>query len=154
MEVRLNTRKKIKHLFKALKIKSNLTLKSIFKPAVSKKVLLHYLDEIESRRPALLDYKGANEKDLLAALIVHNPELQPKQIFQIFGLQQALNIMNLRELKDMFTKSWRAGHGSKSRAWYRLMSDVQKIKLPTTQQPLAIVREQLVKFKPLKLKTT
>lgn len=34
----------------------------------------------------------------------------------------------------------------------RLMADVQKIRLPTGQQPLGVVREQLVKFKALELK--
>lgn len=43
MEVRLNKRQKIKSLFKTLDIKSDLTLKSLFKPAISRKILLHYI---------------------------------------------------------------------------------------------------------------
>ena len=53
MEVRLNKRQKIKQLFKTLGIKSDLTLKKLFKPAIAKKVLLHYLDELESKRPLI-----------------------------------------------------------------------------------------------------
>ncbi len=51
MEVRLNKRTKIKQLFKALGVKSDVTFKSLFKLAIARKVLLHYLDEIERKRP-------------------------------------------------------------------------------------------------------
>jgi hypothetical protein len=67
MEVRLNKRQKLKQLFTKLGIKADLTFKSLFKPTIAKKVLLHYLDELESKRPALLDYKAKSDEALLAA---------------------------------------------------------------------------------------
>lgn len=79
MEVRLNKRTKIKQLFEGLNIKSDLTLKSLFKPATAKKVLLHYLDELETQRPALLDMRFTNDKSLLTALVVNNPELSARR---------------------------------------------------------------------------
>lgn len=118
MEVRLNKRQKIKQLFKALGIKSDLTLKKLFKPAIAKKVLLHYLDELESKRPILLDYKADNET-LLADLVFYNPELSPTKILQLFGLKQALNVMSPRELRMLFAKY-------NQRAWYKLMSDANR----------------------------
>ena len=142
MEVRLNKRQKMQALFKTLGIKTNLTLKSMFKPATAKKVLLHYLDEVESKRPALLDYK-ADDKALLAALLVHNPTMTSKQILYIYGLKKALEVVSTRELRSMFEKS-------AQRSWSRLMADVQKVKLPTTHNQFDSVRGQLVKFKPLK----
>ncbi len=144
MEVRLNKRQKIKQLFMKLGIKTDLTFKKLFKPAVAKKILLHYLDEIESKRPPLLDYKPVNDKALLADLIFNNPELSPAKILQLFGLKQALNSMSPRELRMMFAKD-------NQRTWYRLMSDANKIKLPSVQQPLQVIREELAKFKMLRL---
>ena len=144
MEVRLNTRKKIKQLFRKLGIKSELTFKKLFKPAIAKKVLLHYFDELASKRPPLLDYKPANEKALLADLIFNNPELRLSKIMQLFGLKLALAIMSPRELRTMFAKY-------NQRAWYRLMSDANKVKLPIVQWPLEIMRKQLVIFKPLRI---
>ena len=140
MEVRLNTRKKIKQLFKSLEIKSELTLKKLFKPAIAKKVLLYYLDELESKRPLLLDYKPAHEKALLADLVLNNPELSPTKILQLFGLKQAFNSMSPRELRAMFAKY-------NQEAWYRLMGDANKVSLPHAQRHLEIVREELIKFK-------
>ncbi len=144
MEVRLNKRQKIKQLFKTLAIASDLTLNSVFKPSIAKKVLLHYLDELESKRPILLDYRASNDKALLAALIVNNPEMSAKQVLHTFGLKKALEIVNARELRGMFSKQ-------NDRSWYRLIADVNKVKLPVLQSPFKVIRESVLKFKPLKL---
>lgn len=144
MEVRLNKRQKIKQLFKKLGIASALTFKGLFKPTISKKVLLHYIDELESKRPALLDYKMPRDKALLASLIINNPELSPKQILNTYGLSKALELVNLRELRGMFAN---CNH----RSWYRLIADAQKVKLVGTQSPFKNLREFLKKFKTLNL---
>jgi hypothetical protein len=134
MEVRLNKRQKIKQLFAKLGIKSDLTLKSIFKPAISRKILLHYLDELESKRPALLDYKASNDKALLVELIVNNPELSARKIIQIYGLSKALENMNARELRGMFSKQ-------NQREWNRMMAEIKDVKLPETQSPFKTIKE-------------
>ncbi len=145
MEVRLNKRQKIKQLFKTLNIKADLTFKKLFKPAISKKVLLHYLDELESKRPALLDFDITKDKTLLVDLIFNNPNLGPKQILQMFGLKKILETVTFRELRTMFSNY-------NERSWYRLMSDVNKIRLPMAQPTFGVVRKHLMKFRPLRLK--
>jgi len=142
MEVRLNTRKKIKQLFKKLDIKADVTFKKLFKSTIAKKILLHYLDEIERQRPLLLDYKATGTV-LLTDLIMNNPDLNPKQILQCYGLKQALDIVNPRELRTMFAQY-------DKRSWYRLMADAKKVNLPSPHSSFRILREQLMKFKPLK----
>jgi len=120
MEVRLNKRQKMQALLKSLGIKTNLTLKSMFKPATAKKILLYYLDEVKSKRPALLDYK-ADDKALLAALLVYNPTMTHKQILQVYGLKKALEVVNIRELRSMFGRL-------AQRSLFRLMADAQKVR--------------------------
>ncbi len=144
MEVRLNKRQKIKQLFTKLKIKSDLTFKSLFKPLISKKILLNYLDELESQRLSLVNYESTNDKALLTDLILNNPEISPKQILQMFGLRKALDAVNIRELKVMFTKY-------NARSWYRLLSDSDKIRLPGQKISFGVIRESITKFKPVKL---
>lgn len=136
MEVRLNKRAKIKQLFKMLSIKTEFTFKKLFKPAISKKVLLHYIDELESKRPQLLDYKVVNNKALLADLIMNNPDMSPKQIMQLYGLKKALDDVTLRELEVMFARH-------NKRSWYRLITEAQKVQLPHSPSPLRNLREQL-----------
>ncbi|MDR3646319.1 MAG: hypothetical protein P4L22_02125 [Candidatus Babeliales bacterium] len=144
MEVRLNKRDKMKQLFKKLNVKTNLTFKSLFKPSISKKVLLHYLDEIENKRPALLDYQVTSDKGLLSDLVFYNPDLGPKQVLQMYGLKKALGVVNLRELRTLF--------GAYSdRSWYRLIADANKIRLPLVNDSFKPIRDCVLKFKPLKL---
>ena len=144
MEVRLNTRKKIKQLCTKLGIKANLTFHGLFKPVIAKKILLHYLQELESKRPALLDYKAKNDDALLAALCFNNPELGPKQILQMLGLKKAFEFVTPRELRVLFSRFH-------ARSWYRLMADAKKVKLPITNSPFGIMREQISKLKPCKV---
>ena len=144
MEVRFNNRKKIRQLFAKLGIKSDLTFHNLFKPATAKKVLLHYLDELESKRPVLLDFKAKNDEALLVALCMNNPELGPKQILQMFGLKKAFEFMTPRELRVLFKRFH-------PRSWQRLMTDAKKVKMPNANNSFGIIREQIVKFKPCKI---
>ena len=144
MEVRLNKRQKIKQLFKKLNIKLDLTFKKLFKPAISKKILLHYLDELENRRPPLIDYSSSNDKALLTDLIFNNPEFSANKILQIFGFKKALEIVNLRELRNLFGNQ-------KQNSWYRLISDTNKVKLAKQESSLKPIIECLEKFNTIKL---
>ena len=136
MEVRLNKRDKIKRLFAALGIKSDLTLKGLFKTVIARKVLLHYLDELESKRPAMLDYRAANDKALLTALILNNPDLSSKQILNMFGLKRALESVSIRELRAMFTKST-------SRGFARLMGEATLVKVPVDSNVFGALRRRI-----------
>lgn len=143
IEIRLNKRQKIGQLFRKLGINSDLTFQNLFSQDISQKVLLHYLDEIESKRLPLFDYKPSSPKSLLADLIIRNPKLGLKRTIQLYGLKQVFDTMTPRELRTMFS-------GYSQRTWYRLISDAKKVNLPPTISPLGIVRPHLNSFQPLK----
>lgn len=131
-------------MFAKLGIKSDFTFQSLFKLATAKKVLLHYLDELKSKRLALLDFKAKNDEALLVALCVNNPELGAKQILQLFGLKKAMEFMTPRELRVLFTRFY-------SRGWRRIMAYAKNVKLPIANSPFRAVREQVVKFRACKI---
>ncbi len=145
MEVRLNKRTKIRQLFKKLNIKTDLTFKKLFKPAISKKILLHYLDEIESKTSALQDIKIA-DYPLLVSLFFNNPQLKPSKILQIFGLKKVLETMTMREFRNLLKNHHQRGV-------QRLFADISKINLPKQESSLKPIRECLEKFKPIKFKS-
>lgn len=147
MEVRLSKRQKIKQLFKSLGIATNLTLKSLFKVGIAKKVLLHYIDELESKRSTLIDYRPKSDKALLADLIFNNPTLGTKRVLQLYGFKKALEVANIRELRTMFSSY-------NQRSWYRLIADVNNAILPNTQKPFNSLREILNKFQANRLSKT
>lgn len=144
MEVRLNRRQKIGQLFRTLGIQSELTLKNLFSPTIAQRVLLHYLDELESKRLPLFDYKPTSPNSLLADLVINNPSIGIRKTIQLYGLKNALDGTTPRELRNMFSK-----YGQRS--WYRLIAEAKNIKLPATRSPFWIVREHLTRFEPLKL---
>jgi hypothetical protein len=142
MEARLNNRRKIQQLLDKLNIKAQLTFKGLFKTTTARKVLLHYLDEIEHARPALLDFKVNNAKSLLVALIFNNPTLSPRKILQLYGLKLALDQISIRELRTMF------GAYNK-RSWYRLIADMKDVNITrqtTSSNPFKVIRDCLEKF--------
>lgn len=138
-EVRLNTRQKLRQLFKKLDIEQDLTFKNLFSQNIAQKVLIYYLDEIESQRLPLFDFQPKDDKDLLAEIVINNPGITPLDAAKIVGLKKFFEIMTPRELRAMFSDY-------SSRSWYRLMADARSIKLPKRPSPLSIVRKQIEEF--------
>jgi hypothetical protein len=145
MEARLNNRRKIQQILKKLDIKAQLTFKGLFKTNIARKVLLHYLDEIERARPPLLDFKANSTKSLLVALIFNNQTLSPRRILQLYGMKLALEHMSIRELRTMFG-------ACNKRSWYRLIADMKDVLIPqhsTPPNPFRVIRDCLEAFKPI-----
>ena len=143
MEIRLTKRRKIQQLFKKLGIKAQLTFKGLFKTAIARKLLVHYLGEIERARPQLLDFKANNAKALLVALIFNSPDMSPRRIMQLYGMKLALEHMSIREMRTMF-----GAHNKRS--WYRLAADMQNVKLNQAPKPFGVIRDCLMKFKAIR----
>jgi hypothetical protein len=144
MEVRLNKRAKIKQLLSALGIKADITFKKLFKPAIAKKVLLHYLDELERNRSPLLNIKIADDKTFLAQIAFNNPDITPLRAMAMLGFKRALEAAPLRELKTMIGKD-------KPQSWYRLLSGTKQVNLPAWHSPFKEIRKQIERFKTTKL---
>jgi hypothetical protein len=143
MEVRLKL-PKIKDLFRILNIECTITFQNLFDPKISQMILLHFIEKIEQQRPTIIDQPMANPKALLAEMIINNPTLSTKQIFQQIGLMMTLKDVNVRELQAMLGKS-----GKKSLS--RLLNEAKKIYLTKQRNPLEIIRKQLTDFVVLKL---
>ncbi|HJZ23725.1 MAG TPA: hypothetical protein VJ201_04665 [Candidatus Babeliales bacterium] len=143
MEVRLNKRAKIKTLFKVLKVSADLTFKKLFKPAIAKKVLLHYISELERNRSPLLNFKAGDDKSFLAQLSFDNPNITPKQAMALLGFKRALEAAPLRELKAIIGKN-------KPQSWYRLIADTKNITLPAAHNPFKEIRKCIQEFKAIK----
>jgi hypothetical protein len=143
MEARLNNRRKIQQILKKLEIKAQLTFKGLFKTNIARKVLLHYLDEIERARPPLLDFKTSNTKSLLVALIFNNQTLSPRRILQLYGMKLALEHVSLRELRTMFG-------ACNKRSWYRLIADMKDVSIVSHSNlpnSFKVIRDCLEAFK-------
>ncbi|MBS1986512.1 hypothetical protein JST99_01085 [Candidatus Dependentiae bacterium] len=56
-----------------------------------------------------------------------------------------MDAMNPRELRVMFARY-------SARSWYRLIADAKNIKQPAGYDQFKVIKEQLVKFEPIKFK--
>lgn len=144
MEVRLNSRQKMKQLFATVGIETDLTFQNLFSASISQKVLLHYISELEKQRPSILDYKTESSNALLADVIVNNPKLSVPKMLQVFGLKHALDTVTLRELRAMLGKH-------SPRSWYRLIAEVKSVQLPRGKRPFELMRTSLETYEPLRL---
>lgn len=149
MEVRLNKRSKIKQLFCQLKIKNDLTLRKLFRPAIARKILLHYVDLLENKHHSFLDFTTSNDQSLLSWLIFYNPKLKIKQILQYIGLKKILETMTLDELKKIVSKQQQLNLN-------KLLKELEIIEMPHTEknalaQPFEIIRQQIERYKSIKL---
>ncbi len=144
MEVHLNKRAKIKQLFKKLHVNADLTFKELFKPAIAKKVLLYYLDELERNPSPLLNCKTVDDKAFLVQLSFDNPAITPKQAMMLLGFKRALEAAHLRELKTMIGKN-------KAQSWYRLITEANKIVLPKMYDPFKEIRKCIEEFQAVKI---
>ena len=106
--------------------------------------MLHYLDEIENKRSPLLDFKTTDDKTFLSKLSFNNPTLKPKQAMALFGLKKALEATTIRELKNLFGKE-------NQQNWYRFLTEIDAVSLPSKQISLGFIRAHIMQFKPVKL---
>jgi len=113
------------------------------KTNIARKLLLHYLDEIERARSPLLDFKASNAKSLLVGLIFNNQTLSPRRILQLYDMKLALEHMSIRELRTMF-------EACNKRSWYRLIADMKDVTItqhPTPPNPFKVIHDCLKAFK-------
>lgn len=143
-EMRLNQRQKIKKLLNNLDIAVDMTFRNLFSRNISQKVLVHYWDEIERKRPRILDIKADDPNILLDALRINNPKLGISKCMEMMGLRWSLGANTPRELRSKFDDK-------SSRSWHRFMKLDKNINFPEYSNPLKNIRDQLGSPKPLKL---
>jgi len=147
MEVRLSRRQKMQQLLSKLNITTPLTFDKLFKPAISKKVLLHYVDLLQAQQTILFDFSSkGNDVALFAALVVHNPGIAVTKIIQMFGLKKILESLSIPELKIMLKQY-------NQRTLDRLFADAYEINIGEFVQSNVFeeLRRQIEKGKVVKL---
>lgn len=144
MEVRLNTRRKIKATLKKVKVFTEPTFENLFKQEYSTKVLLHLLDEIREKRPAIFDFKKSSGKKFLTEMQLANPDIGMAQLLKICGLKSLSDEIGMRELRVMLSKL-------SDRSWYRLVADMRKVTYPNRVDPLLELRQRIERDDPVHL---
>lgn len=143
IEARLNKRVMIKNLFKKLKIKKNLTLQQMFKPTIMKKILTYYMNTILSKKPVIQDIALLTKQQLLSSLIIHNPQISPRNVLSYIGYTALLEESSNLEIQKLFKPKNKTN-------LQRLIKEFSKIILPTSKQSsFDVILKQIQNYKPL-----
>ena len=144
IEIRLNKRQKIRHLLKSINNEVEPTFVNIFNQSISKKVLLHYIAEIENASSPLLTYQQDTPKKLFNGLLIANPDIKLKKLLTMYGLKSLIDDIGVRGFRQLTKR-----HGNS--VWYSLNKEMKQLK--TTNEPVvfSLLRKEITAFKPLRL---
>lgn len=144
MEVRLNTRQKIRKMLKIMNEELEPTLQNLFKLSIAKRILLHFLNEIEASYPKTLYFQPKSNKDFIAQFMIDNPKAKLKDTILAFGFKKTLDEMNTREVKELLKKYPLS-------TWYRFIKEMNSHNYSKNAfNPFSPIRECIEEFKPLK----
>jgi len=143
IEARLNKREAIKRFLKKAGITCNMTFAALFNKAISRKVLMSFLEDIE-RGYALVAYKPKTPQDFIADFRMNQPKAKIRKMLQMYGLKIAIDEIGVREFREA-TKSYGKHH------WPRLMRDLAACKFRTGFSAIEPMIKALMKFESLKL---
>jgi len=144
VEIRLNKRQKISQILRLIGKDIEPTFADIFSQDTAKKVLLHYISEIEEAYPPLLNYQYDSPKKFFSGFIRSNPNTKLTLPLKMLGLRVLLDEIGVREFREM-TKHYG------SSAWYSLNKEMKTLAQTDEPSVFSLLREQITKFEPLKL---
>lgn len=144
VEIRLNKRGKISQILKKIGKEVELTFTNIFNQDTAKRVLLHYINEIEDAYPPLLTYQYDSPKKFFERLLVANPKLKPTQALELTAFRALLEEIGVREYRQMTKR-----HGSYY--WHSLNNKMKNLSHTDEVSVFSLLRKQIADFEPLKL---
>jgi len=144
MEIRLNTRQKIRNLLKTVNNEVEPTFINLFNQSISQKVLLHFIAEVENALPPLLTYQPNSPKKLFNGLLIANPNIKLNKLLAIYALKTLLNDIGIRGFRQL-TKRYG------NTAWYGLNKEMKELKVADEPSVFNLLRKAITTFTPLRL---
>jgi len=111
MEVRLGNRNKLKSLFKKLGLDSGLTFQELFDSNLSRKILLHFWEEIRLGLN-FLSTSSSKPEDLYLQIKAGNPKMKSSKLLQYTAVLQLANSVGIRGLRALLEVRLRVERGS------------------------------------------
>ena len=144
IEARLNKRDVIRKTLGKLKLDFEPTFKDLFRGAISKRVLLSYLETIKEGF-SIVGYEPKSAKDFVAEFRFIQPKAKVRKMLQMLGLLTACKEMGIRGFREVID-----GYGKHH--WPRLLKDWKGSNLEgSSSNPLSLLEKSLNDFIPLNL---
>lgn len=148
IEVRLNTKRKIKQVLKVINVNNEMTFKNLFNLDISKSIINHFWQYIEKD----MDIHSIDSKSpsgLLETIINSNKGIKHTKALKLLSVIIIGQEVGLRTLRNILSLN-----GKKNYYWYGLVKELRKLNFPKDQkyQPIIEINKSIRNFKPLKLK--
>lgn len=144
MEVRLNSRAKIKQILKNCQLEIEPTFSQLFSQLVSQKVLNFYIDQTEKGYPQLLKRPWNGPEKFLFDFLNSHPEKSFGTALKYTGMRGLLETMSLQELKQVMKNH-------SPNFWYSIQKDMKTIKPSVDTDVFRLLRATIDDYKPLRL---
>jgi len=145
IEIRLNTRQKLKHIFRKIEEQSEPTLFNVFSKQTARSVLLYYINEIEEAYPPILMSDKDKYADYFNELLISFPDIKLHTALKLTGLKVILEEVGVRELRHLTKRYGR-------HSWYALNSQMKEYGNTSDLKPVfPFLKKEIDDFKPLKL---
>jgi hypothetical protein len=146
MELRIGNRTKLKNLLKSVGLHCPMDFGSLFKTAISQKLLRHFWDTIKRDMP-LLALSGFKPEDTYHALVMEKKgKIKPAKLLQHIGALAVIQNVGIRGLHSLVS-----GH-SNDRTWQRMRKELERADITCRMKYAAVsnVQRCLEVFEPLK----
>ena len=148
IEVRLNTRVKIRQVLKAININTEITFKNLFNNDTCKRIINNFWQYIEKDMDIhYIDTKSPS--NLLETIINSNKGIKHSKALKLLAVIILGQEIGFRTLRNMLNLN-----GKKNECWYSLVRELRELNFPKNHkyQSIKEVGNSIRNFMPLKLK--
>ncbi len=147
MELRIGNRTKLKNLLKSAGLHCPMDFESLFKTAISQKLLRQFWDMIKQDMP-LLALSHFKPEDVYYALAMEKKgKVKPAKLLQQVGAMALIQSVGMRGLHSLVSSH------ANDRTWQRMRKELEKTDLSSRMKYAAVTNVQrcLEQFEPLKI---
>jgi len=147
IEVRLNTKRKIKQILKAINVNNEMTFKNMFNLDISKSIINHFWQYIEKDMDIhSIDTKSPSS--LLETIVSSNKSIKHSKALKLLSVIILCQEVGFRALRNILSLN-----GKKNNYWYRLVKELRELNFPKGKkyQSITEISNSIRIFIPLKL---
>lgn len=139
LEMRLNTRTKIKQTLKKYGITQDVAFGHLFDQGLARGLMLGYYEQLMKNYIPTVD--DNNVDSIFLNLKANNPRIKDNKLLELASAQSIINQNGVREFRNMIS----------DKTWYRLKKRLKKIGTMRSNNPLRKLGHDLEKFEPVRL---
>lgn len=139
LELRLNTRLRIKQTFKKLKLSDNMTFEKLFDQDLSQYLLLSFFSELLNKY--IPTFESKSSADTFELLQINNPNIKNMKLLELATAHDIVHTRGIAEFRNMIDNS----------TWYRIKKVLKSLIIPSNTNYLQTIKSNLENFTPVHL---